>query len=77
MIILAIVFITQKRGANPADLPQFEFRYEKFIQVHVNEFLILYLRRGLPNLFGFSVYAFMCHHSLPSIITPVSYESEK
>lgn len=26
---------------------------------------------GLPNLFGVAVYAFMCHHSLPSIITPV------
>jgi len=25
----------------------------------------------LPNLFGTVVYAFMCHHSLPSIITPV------
>jgi len=25
---------------------------------------------GLPNLFGISVYSFMCHHSLPSLITP-------
>jgi len=27
---------------------------------------------GLPNLFGVCVYSFMCHHSLPSIITPIS-----
>ena len=27
---------------------------------------------GLPNLFGVCVYSFMCHHSLPTLITPVS-----
>ena len=27
--------------------------------------------RALPNLFGGAVYAFMCHHSLPGIITPM------
>eukprot|EP00027_Filamoeba_sp_ATCC50430_P018942 CAMPEP_0168564300 /NCGR_PEP_ID=MMETSP0413-20121227/13167_1 /TAXON_ID=136452 /ORGANISM="Filamoeba nolandi, Strain NC-AS-23-1" /LENGTH=470 /DNA_ID=CAMNT_0008595953 /DNA_START=23 /DNA_END=1432 /DNA_ORIENTATION=- len=26
---------------------------------------------GLPSLFGVSVYAFMCHHSLPGLITPI------
>ncbi|GJP34688.1 hypothetical protein CLOM_g19099 [Closterium sp. NIES-68] len=26
---------------------------------------------ALPNLFGGAVYAFMCHHSLPGIITPM------
>lgn len=26
---------------------------------------------GLPNLFGICVYSFMCHHSLPSIVTPI------
>lgn len=26
---------------------------------------------GVPNLFGVCVYSFMCHHSLPSLITPV------
>ncbi|KAL3202355.1 hypothetical protein MRX96_042520 [Rhipicephalus microplus] len=25
---------------------------------------------GLPNLFGVCVYSFMCHHSLPSLVTP-------
>ncbi|EGG20844.1 pleckstrin domain-containing protein [Cavenderia fasciculata] len=25
----------------------------------------------LPKMFGVSIYAFMCHHSLPSIITPI------
>eukprot|EP00026_Physarum_polycephalum_P008418 Phypoly_transcript_08502.p1 GENE.Phypoly_transcript_08502~~Phypoly_transcript_08502.p1 ORF type:complete len:470 (+),score=23.36 Phypoly_transcript_08502:93-1502(+) len=53
MIILAIVFISQNRGANPHELAKFEMS-------------------GLPNLFGLAVYAFMCHHSLPSIITPVT-----
>lgn len=28
--------------------------------------------RGLPDMFGVSVYAFMCHHSLPGIITPIN-----
>ena len=27
---------------------------------------------GLPNLFGVAVYSFMCHHSLPSLVTPMS-----
>ena len=27
---------------------------------------------GLPNLFGVCVYSFMCHHSLPSLITPIN-----
>jgi len=27
---------------------------------------------GLPTLFGVCVYSFMCHHSLPSLITPVN-----
>ncbi|KAF7698098.1 transmembrane protein 104 [Silurus meridionalis] len=27
---------------------------------------------GVPNLFGVCVYSFMCHHSLPSLITPIS-----
>lgn len=27
---------------------------------------------GLPNLMGVCIYSFMCHHSLPSLITPIS-----
>ncbi|XP_050776802.1 transmembrane protein 104 isoform X2 [Gopherus flavomarginatus] len=27
---------------------------------------------GIPNLFGVCVYSFMCQHSLPSLITPIS-----
>lgn len=30
---------------------------------------------GLPSLFGAAVYAFMCHHSLPSILTPIENKS--
>ncbi|XP_076073311.1 transmembrane protein 104-like isoform X1 [Mytilus galloprovincialis] len=26
---------------------------------------------GIPNLFGVCIYSFMCHHSLPSLITPI------
>ncbi|CAK9290545.1 unnamed protein product [Gordionus sp. m RMFG-2023] len=28
--------------------------------------------KGLPSLFGIAVYAFMCHHSIPSLITTMS-----
>ena len=27
---------------------------------------------GLPNLFGVCVYSFMCHHFLPSLVTPIA-----
>ena len=30
---------------------------------------------GIPMLFGVCVYSFMCHHSLPSIATPISNKS--
>ncbi|XP_052788196.1 transmembrane protein 104-like isoform X2 [Mya arenaria] len=30
---------------------------------------------GVPNLFGVCVYSFMCHHSLPSLITPIKNKS--
>ncbi|GAB6027248.1 hypothetical protein CHUAL_001533 [Chamberlinius hualienensis] len=30
---------------------------------------------NLPNLFGICVYSFMCHHSLPSLITPITYKT--
>lgn len=26
---------------------------------------------GIPNLFGVSVYSFMCQHSIPSLVTPI------
>lgn len=29
----------------------------------------------LPDLFGVCVYSFMCHHSLPSLVTPISDKS--
>ena len=32
----------------------------------------LFRLSGIPNLFGICVYSFMCHHSLPSLITPIS-----
>lgn len=30
---------------------------------------------NLPNLFGVCVYSFMCHHSLPSLVTPIRNKS--
>ena len=30
---------------------------------------------GTPNLFGVCIYAFMCHHSLPSLVTPIRNKS--
>jgi len=30
---------------------------------------------GMTNLFGISVYAFMCHHSLPQLATPIRRKS--
>ena len=30
---------------------------------------------GLPSLFGASIYSFMCHHSLPALVTPISNKS--
>lgn len=31
---------------------------------------------GVPNLFGVCVYSFMCHHSLPSLVTPIKDKSK-
>lgn len=31
---------------------------------------------GIPNLFGVCVYSFMCHHSLPALVTPISDKSK-
>ncbi|KAH3869905.1 hypothetical protein DPMN_033079 [Dreissena polymorpha] len=31
---------------------------------------------GVPNLFGVCVYAFLSHHSLPSLITPIRNKSK-
>ncbi|CAH1794269.1 unnamed protein product [Owenia fusiformis] len=31
---------------------------------------------GVPNFFGVCVYSFMCHHSLPSLVTPIRNKSK-
>ena len=31
---------------------------------------------GVPSLFGVCVYSFMCHHSLPSMVTPIRNKSK-
>lgn len=30
---------------------------------------------NMPSVFGVSVYAFMCHHSIPSLVTPIKTKS--
>ncbi|XP_055340503.1 transmembrane protein 104-like [Paramacrobiotus metropolitanus] len=30
---------------------------------------------AFPNIFGTAVYAFMCHHSLPGVVTPIRHKS--
>ncbi len=32
--------------------------------------------KGVPNFFGVCIYAFMCHHSLPGIITPMKQKEK-
>jgi hypothetical protein len=31
---------------------------------------------ALPSLFGVCIYSFMCHHSLPSLVTPISSKAK-
>jgi len=31
---------------------------------------------GFPDIFGTAIYAFMCHHSLPSIVTPIENQKK-
>lgn len=42
------------------------------IKPEINVFNI----KGVPNFFGICIYAFMCHHSLPSIITPMKQKEK-
>eukprot|EP01102_Stenamoeba_stenopodia_P012111 TRINITY_DN3782_c0_g1_i1.p1 TRINITY_DN3782_c0_g1~~TRINITY_DN3782_c0_g1_i1.p1 ORF type:complete len:322 (+),score=56.68 TRINITY_DN3782_c0_g1_i1:123-1088(+) len=37
----------------------------------IKEEIVMFSYQQLPFLFGTSIYAFMCHHSLPSIVTPI------
>ena len=31
---------------------------------------------NMPAVFGVSVYAFMCHHSIPSLVTPIQDKAQ-
>jgi amino acid permease len=55
MIVLAIKHIIENKKITPQ------------VPLDIKMFNI----KGLPNFFGVCIYAFMCHHSLPSIITPI------
>lgn len=55
MISLAVNKIHQNSTSDPP------------VKIETNVFNI----KGVPNFFGICIYAFMCHHSLPSIITPM------
>lgn len=37
--------------------------------------LTLFNINGLSTLYGATIYAFMCHHSLPSIVTPIKHKN--
>jgi amino acid permease len=55
MITLAVRKIHENASSDPP------------VKVDTNVFNV----KGVPNFFGICIYAFMCHHSLPSIITPM------
>jgi len=59
MIIITLIFIGEGEGSSPSTLPSSAY----------------FNISGLPSLFGVSIYAFMCHHSLPSLLTPVKNKS--
>eukprot|EP01114_Cavostelium_apophysatum_P014544 TRINITY_DN3801_c0_g1_i1.p1 TRINITY_DN3801_c0_g1~~TRINITY_DN3801_c0_g1_i1.p1 ORF type:complete len:510 (+),score=104.71 TRINITY_DN3801_c0_g1_i1:96-1625(+) len=59
MIILSIYFVAKHQN-----------------HVHINEETVpLFNVSALPAIFGVSIYAFMCHHSLPSLLSPVKDKS--
>lgn len=55
MVILSIVYIGDHKDEEPV----------------IKEQVPLFVGHKLPFMFGTSIYAFMCHHSLPSIVTPI------
>lgn len=59
MIILSIVIIARDRNQNSGGNAN---------NVHDVPWFDI---SGTPRMFGVGIYAFMCHHSLPSLITPV------
>ena len=60
MILLAVRHIIENKETNSK----------------MNPPLKLFNIKGLPNFFGVCIYAFMCHHSLPSIITPIKSKTK-
>ncbi|EGD76595.1 hypothetical protein PTSG_07712 [Salpingoeca rosetta] len=60
MIVIALIGIANKKGFNHDDhVP------------HASD-VSTFKATGLPVLFGVSIYSFMCHHSLPSLLTPIT-----
>eukprot|EP00052_Salpingoeca_macrocollata_P027282 m.258748 g.258748 ORF g.258748 m.258748 type:complete len:484 (-) comp22722_c3_seq10:154-1605(-) len=64
MICIAIQGIADRKGFKSDDAPPPSVHDIKAVRVS-----------GLPQLFGTSIYSFMCHHSLPSLVTPISDKS--
>lgn len=60
MIGIALAGIAKKKGFDKSD------HVPKPSDVKVADIA------GLPTLFGVAIYSFMCHHSLPSLITPMT-----
>lgn len=61
LIVVAVIGIASRSGFTPADPPPPEAGDVR-----------LFGAEGLASLFGTSIYSFMCHHSLPSLVTPIS-----
>jgi hypothetical protein len=78
MIVLAIVTIAQG-NSRASEVKYFNFQFVFFtvnslghhLLVRVGLMLRFRICRNFPSFFGISVYSFMCHHSLPSIIQPI------
>jgi len=58
MIVFSIVILA--RGGDPSTMQQGAHSSIPWFDIG-----------GTPKMFGVGIYAFMCHHSLPSLVTPV------
>lgn len=67
MIIIALIGISENQGFTKSDDINVTSVDDPPEPSSVNAFNL----KNLPNLFGVCIYAFMCHHSIPSLITPI------
>jgi amino acid permease len=70
MIVLAIKHIIENNDTNNNNNKTPTYQSPDTLDIK------LFNLKGLPNFFGVCIYAFMCHHSLPSIITPIKSKAK-